>query len=99
MQVPMWKNLPHEIMVLLTDLGSGFIQICWGCKIEHHTDSGKCLTFQCASCTSIEDRLEELEEEHLRDIYYDDEGNIIPHSWYYSDSEYSVNNYAEFGGY
>jgi len=88
MQTSMWKSLPKEIMLLLTELSAGFIQVCWGCQKERYTDTGRCPTFYCVSCASIEDRLEELEDEHLRQIYYDDEGNIIPNCWYHSESDY-----------
>jgi len=88
MQTPMWKNLPKEIMLLLSGFSAGFIQTCRGCQEERFTDSGKWSTFYCASCASIEDRLEELEHEHFREIYYDDEGHIIPHCWYHSESDY-----------
>jgi len=88
MQTPMWKSLPKEIMLLLTGLSAGFVQICWGCQKERCTDNGRCPTYHCVSCASIEDRLEELEDEHLRQIYSDDEGNSIPNCWYHSESDY-----------
>jgi len=97
MQIPMWKDLPRDIKVLLTELGSGFIQTCWVCQTERSTNNGKCSTFHCTSCKGVMDLLEELEEEQHREVYYDDQGNVIPQSWFnYSDSDYCENSYAEY---
>lgn len=98
-QIPMWRDLPHDIMVLLTGLSAGFIQTCWDCKIERSTDSRKCSAFQCASCRSIESRLEELEVELSREVYYDNQGNMIPRTWFnYTDSDCGEDRYTVWEG-
>jgi len=96
-EVPLFKNVPQEVIVLVTELSEGYIQTCWGCKSERSCDRGNCLTFHCDSCKRVEDLYEELEAEQAHEVYYDDGGNMMPQSWFnYSDSDYCDDSYVEF---